>query len=68
MFDIADLSCFRGAEQLAITESMTRLAGQQIALALKFGSFRRFRGIQQRVVALAEPGHAIQEVSFMINI
>src|SRR5205814_9449047 len=58
---------FRGAERLAITETMTRLAGQQIALALEFSNFRCFRGIQQRVVALAEPSHAIQKVSLVVN-
>jgi len=45
MFEIADLSCFSGAEQLAITKSMTRLAGQQIALTLQFGNFLHLRGI-----------------------
>ena len=53
MFNIAYLSCFSGAERLAITETMTRLAGQQIVLALEFGDFRRLRWIQQRVIAFA---------------
>jgi len=53
MFDIAGLSCFSGAERLAITETMTCLAGKQIALTLQFGNFLHLRGIQQRVIAFA---------------
>ena len=45
MFDIAELSCFSGAERLTITETLTRLAGKQITLALEFSNFCYFRGI-----------------------
>ena len=51
MLGIADLSRFSGTQQLAITESMTRLAGQQIALTLQFGNFLHLRVIQRRVLA-----------------
>jgi len=45
MFDIAELSCFSGAERLTITGALTRLAGKQITLALEFSNFCYFRGI-----------------------
>ena len=46
---------------------MTYLAGKQIALTLQFGNFIHLREIQQRVIALAKPGHAIQKVLLVVN-